>query len=344
MVQTNILLESGTNEVEILEFFLREETFGINVLKIRQIIKFEPQNITKQEGDTDPSIIGSLIFQNQVIPILDLAQFFDEGMEPTNEFSKFPSTISKEPNTDFARAMNLAVGDYQRRFRVVIVCEFNKKLSGFVVDGINKIHRITWGDIQSVSETFMMDYITGVAVIDNRQILVPDFEKIISKLLNFNAFDLGQMPDEKVQDVVQSVGEKNLRIFCVDDSSIVREALRRAFQKFQFTNVVYFKDGQEAQNALQIMRDQDVSGKPIDGGLCRMLITDIEMPQVDGLTLCKRAKILFPKLPVIVMSTLISDQMIKKCQSVGADAYVSKSELGQLMDHIKTIAAKLAAG
>lgn len=152
------------------------------------------------------------------------------------------------------------------------------------------------------------------------------------------------MPDEKVQDVVQSVGEKNLRIFCVDDSSIVREALRRAFQKFQFTNVVYFKDGQEAQNALQIMRDQDVSGKPIDGGLCRMLITDIEMPQVDGLTLCKRAKILFPKLPVIVMSTLISDQMIKKCQSVGADAYVSKSELGQLMDHIKTIAAKLAAG
>lgn len=345
MAKTNILLESGTNEVEVLEFFLGDDYFGINVLKIRQIIKFEPENITRQQGDADPSILGSLIFHGQVIPIIDLAHFFsgEENEFPEEIFKGSSNALSRGPVSDYGKAINESVQDYQRKFRVVIVCEFNKQLSGFVVDGINKIHRITWTDIQSVSDMFTMEYVTGVAVIDGRQILVPDFEKIIANLLNIKAFDMGSMDEDEMKDVEKVLTGTAIRIFCVDDSSIVRQALKMAFDKFDFKNVTYFKDGQEAQDALQAMRDKEVAGLPVEGGVCQLLITDIEMPQVDGLTLCKRAKILFPKLPVIVISTLISEQMIKKCQSVGADAYVSKSELSQLMEEIKLISVRLAA-
>jgi len=296
---TNILLESGTNEVELLEFYLGGESFGVNVLKVKRIINLKAASITKQPC-TDPAILGVINLQDTIIPIIDLAQFC------------------------------IVEGDKNEEAKKIIITEFNRSIQGFIVDGVNKIHRISWNTFQSVSNKFRLDYITGVCIIEKRNVLVLDFEKVIGSLSGTQIFSDITPPLPKPTET-EADRRGQVKLVCAEDSNMVRELLDEVLKEAGFGQVVIKPNGQELHQLIAGFEAQcKAEGKPITDFMSAV-ITDLEMPLLDGFTLCKEVKTRHPEIPVLVLSSLISDEIVQRCKSVQADEAVSKGELEKLI-------------
>lgn len=310
MNQSSILLETGTNEVELLEFDIGDQYYCINVLKIKQIIKFEPEKLTKQPNK-NPAVLGMLLHRDKVIPIIDLNLFFD-----------IP-----------ARADNSR--------RIVIICEFNETLNGFVVDATSNIHRLEWGDIQVVNllnDLAKSEFINGIVALEDKQIQMPDFEKIIASLFEVDWFKIPDIDITDLNNEELNTKKEKLKIVCVDDSSLIRKSLKQVFEKVQINNVTLFKNGIEAlEYILKCKQEAAEKGEDLSQYI-NLVITDIEMPKMDGLTLCKQVKSEIPTLPVIVLSSLITQQIIIKCKEVKANNWLAKNEMGQILKIIQEIA------
>lgn len=304
-----ILLESGTNEMEIMEFFLGSQSFGINVHKLREIIPYEEEKTTLLP-DSLPSVLGLFMVRGKTIPLIGLGKHLQRR--------------ELEPEAPGAR-------------RVVLVCEFNDQVNGFLVDGVNQIHRVCWKDVQPMS-LYLDNYrprFTGSIHIDQREILIVDLEHIIAEVdpdMGM-AYDL-VAPGAGQPDLLTLRGRVHLMV--AEDSALIRGGILKVLTGAGYSHVSAFVDGEECYRAIRSLkaRSQE-SGTPIQD-LLQLVISDIEMPKMDGLTLCRKVKeeLGLSEVRVLIFSSLVNEQMALKCQSVGADGWITKPQIPQLVELI----------
>lgn len=258
MAQTNILLETGTNELEIVEFFVNQDGYeahyGLNVAKVVEIGRRQP--VTAMPEMRHKALLGAFLHRNgRIVPLIDMAQFLGSG-PITNEDAK------------------------------VIVTEFNKVCTGFLVSGVNRIYRLSWTDVEAPGQflqNMSRSSITGVVRLEERVIFLLDLEAIVAELhpamaLRFDGAGLTEKDG------------KTYRILHVDDSSSIRSLLLDLLNKEGRFVVEQRVNGQEAWNYLQELRDRcQQENRPIFD-FVQGVITDIEMPAMDGLALCKHIK------------------------------------------------------
>lgn len=304
MSQTNILLEAGTNELEIVEFFLDEPGddgkpyrgyYGVNVAKVLEIIQMP--KITSLPEVQDPSVLGAFNLRSHIIPLVDLSLWLGKAPVEHREAPK------------------------------VIVTEFNSVTTAFQVAGVNRIHRISWEEVEPPNKyvaAVTQSTIVGVVKLEGRIVFLLDLEKIVANLnpkLGLNLNSLGDDWD----------ASKGYRALISDDSALVREMQRDLLEKAGF-KVVSTTNGREAwEQLLEYKRMVEEEGRPL-ADFVQVVVSDIEMPVMDGLNLTLRIKEdpLLKHLPVLLFSSLITDKLRHKGESVGADGQISKPEVGSL--------------
>lgn len=285
-----ILLESGTNELEVLVFTLGEMPCGVNVAKVREVIE-QPRHVHVPRSH--PAVIGVANLRGQVIPLVDLQLYFKPGQ---------PS-------------------DAQQRH--VIITEFNDLLMGFIVDGVEQIYRLGWETVEPAPSSMAHEQaaVTSICHVDERLVLMIDFEKIAFDIQGVN------MSAEKVGESAAGFNRATKRILLAEDSPTMRNFMQQTIVSAGYRQLKICGDGQEAWEEIQRSIQGDVP--PFD-----LIISDIEMPRMDGLHLCKRIKenTQLNDVPVVIFSSLVSDDNQKKMSAVHADMTLTKPQLVQLIE------------
>ncbi|MDD4071883.1 MAG: chemotaxis protein [Desulfobacterales bacterium] len=302
MKQNKILLESGTNEMELLAFSIGGQTFGVNVAKVQSIVQFDPVNVT-QIPLSPPAISGMMLYRNRTIPLIDLA-----------------IALNIKKSEDIERP-------------IVIISEFNKRIHGLRVDQVYRIYRLGWKDFIPL-EAFFGQYdpfIIGSVHMADTEIMVIDLEKILATLfpdLSFEEISISSMKQD------EQLARSQVQIVFVEDSHSIRNNVIRILKNSGYSDIQAFTDGQQAFESLQKLRNE--FDKDNGARLPDVIVSDIEMPQMDGLTLCMKTKteLGFDQIPFIMFSSLINHQMIHKCRRVCADGYVTKPEMNKLISMI----------
>ena len=292
----NILLEAGTNEVEIVEFVVDGCAYGINVAKVQSIILYPEEIIAVPQGH--PSLMGMINLRGKVVSVINL-----------------PKYLNKKESFD-------------RNKSRVIVCKFNSITVGFAVDEVTRIHRMSWSQIEVPTSFFSSEdnVIVAVAKLKELILLLLDFEKITADINPECGIQHTDAINYDVNEVQFNRSDKT--IFLAEDSVFIRTMILDYLGTSGYKSV-YFNNGQEAWNKIKELSE---SGKIEDH--VSLLISDIEMPQMDGLHLIQNIKndANVKHLPCIVFSSLITDEVSHKCVSVGADAQISKPEIEGLLD------------
>jgi two-component system chemotaxis response regulator CheV len=299
----DILLESGTNEMEILEFYLEGQSFGINVQKLREIICYDPGRRTAMP-ESLPSVLGVYMVRGDSIPLIDLS-------------SHLRQRTAVAPEAE-ARA-------------IVLVCQFNRKVTGFLVEDVNQIHRVNWQSVEPMApliERFRPRF-TGTIHVEDRDILIVDLEHILAEVDSDMDMSFSQNEgDDSVSETREDIG-----LMVAEDSVLIRAGIQKVLANAGYSRVEVFADGEECYQRLLCLKEQTDSEAEFLKHV-RLLVTDIEMPRMDGLTLCRRVReeIGVRDFKVVLFSSLITDEMAHKCQSVGADAWISKPQIPTLVD------------
>ncbi len=305
-MRKDILLETGTNELEILEFFLGDQSFGLNVAKVMQILTYDPALVTAMP-DTRTEMRGVLLWRERLVPLFDLGAIL----------RKKPVEVSERT--------------------IIIITEFNGVDNAFVLDGVRRIHRLSWQSIQSPSQLLerYSARITGSVNIDQNEIMLLDFERIISEMSPGTKIGYA-VPDELPVDERRAA----VKVMLAEDSGFIRAMIKQNLVKYGYTNIREFENGEDLFKLLQSAKAAGHSAN----STVDILITDIEMPKMDGLALCKYVKTepFYAKIPVVVFSSLINEQMVLKCKEVGADGYITKPEIGTLVGLIDGMCLKKA--
>jgi two-component system chemotaxis response regulator CheV len=294
-MSNDILLESGTGELEIIEFVIGEKHYAINVIKVKEILDIQSNTITKLP-ESHPAIAGLILSRSSILTLVDLKYVLDK--------QSITNTLSK-----------------------VIVCEFNQIKVAFSIDDIVGVHRIKWNEILKPDDISINSLVVGNIIMDQKIILMLDFEKIITDINPNTGINSNSIANIAYKD------RGNIKIFLADDSPLIRQLLSDTLKIAGFKNLKFFDDGQQALDCLTKISETK-KGNFIED--VQLLITDIEMPQLDGLTLTRTIKNhpILNKLPIIVFSSLITDNLRHKGESVGADGQLSKPEVGLLVDMI----------
>ena len=249
-----ILLESGTNEVEILEFRLGKQSFGVNVAKVLQLMAFDEDSFSSVP-DASEAVLGLLRWRGENLPLFDLHTALKRLGERTEE-----------------------VGDRP----IIIVTEFNRVHASFIVSEVERIHRVDWEQISPLNQ-LMADgrsLITGTLHIDEREVLLVDFESLLAKFsedirLDRHAQNLGDVSEHELRTAKH--------IWNAEDSGLIRHQISDILTKVGYQNLRSFENGEDCWNALVESIENEQA--PVD-----LIISDIEMPRLDGLTLCRRIK------------------------------------------------------
>ena len=292
MHNNRILLESGTNEIEIMEFTIGGNLYGINVAKVKEIMISEP---VKSMPHAHPAVEGIFKPRDTVITVVDLPKYLGVEQEKT-------------PKDLF------------------IVTNFNKMNIAFRVHTVVGISRISWQDIQKPDKTVAggdEGVATGIAQCGGDLVTILDFEKIVAEIAPETTIQLSE---------IDRLGHRERRdspIMVAEDSVLLSRMIAEALHKSGYANVEMFPDGRELWNKIQIYRDEDSLDEHV-----AVVITDIEMPQMDGHRLTKLIKDdeKLKKIPVIIFSSLITEEMRRKGKELGADEQMSKPEIGHLVD------------
>lgn len=292
--ENGILLESGTNELEIVEFEVRGNKYGINVIKVKEII--QPVAVTFIPHAHE-HIEGIIQLRGEVLPLVNMAKVLGLSGEELGETDKY------------------------------IVTEFNKQKVVFHVQNVTRIHRISWEDIEKPSDMYQggSSQVIGVIKINGEMILLLDFEKVIVDINPQSGIHVAQ---------VKQLGKRERsekRLVVAEDSPLLRKLINDTLAEAGYEVVDFFENGKQALEYLESQAAEVAAGQGP-----QLLITDIEMPQMDGHHLTRRIKenTELKELPVIIFSSLITEDLRHKGVEVGADAQVSKPEIAQLIKHI----------
>ncbi|MCI8525582.1 MAG: chemotaxis protein CheV [Oscillospiraceae bacterium] len=287
-----ILLESGTNEIEIMEFTINENLYGINVAKVREIMMSTPVKAIPQ---VHPAVEGIFKPRDAVLTVVDLPKYLTGESGEKHEKDLF------------------------------IITNFNKLFVAFRVHAVLGISRISWKDIQRPDSTVSGSgdsVATGIAQCGNNLVTILDFERIVADIAPQTTIQMSE---------VESLGYRECRempVLVAEDSVLLSKMIGEALRKSGYINVTMFPNGQELWDYLVRNRDATPPGK------ASLIITDIEMPQMDGHRLTKLVKDaqLFQHIPVIIFSSLITEEMRVKGKQLGANEQLSKPEIGHLVD------------
>ena len=290
-MDTNILLENGTNELEILEFTIAGNSYGINVAKIKEIINY--QHVTAVPN-AHPSIEGIFMPRDIMITAIDLKNCLQRG--------------TSEPGGLF------------------IVTNFNNLDIAFHVDSVVGIHRVSWGDIIKPSATVSNTeegISTGIVKIHDKLIIILDFERIIADINPQTSLKV-----EEINAIEKNINRADYPILIAEDSMLLNRLIVDSLKQAGYTQLIHTENGQEAWNVIMECLQK---GTLKDDVAC--VITDIEMPVMDGHRLTKLIKegeeTKF--LPVVIFSSLVNEEMMRKGAALGADAQISKPEIGNLV-------------
>ncbi|WP_413111757.1 chemotaxis protein CheV [Thaumasiovibrio sp. DFM-14] len=312
-LSSTILTESGTNELEIIEFHLHKilpngETktchYGINVAKVREVIQV-PETTDYPNAQTH--MIGVFSSRDKLTPLVDLAGWLRVPTRDNND-NKF-----------------------------VIVTDFNNMTNGFLIDSISRIHRISWEQVESPSqflESGEQDCVVAVVRQDKRLIMILDFEKIIADInpeLSMEKYDINtdSAVDRHQKTISRRAGKT---IMVVDDSAFIRSLIENTLRSAGY-NIISARDGGEALEKLiefeRISKDENSQVTE----LLDAIVSDVEMPKMDGMHLLKRLRenSTYQTLPIVMFSSLMSDDNRHKAMQLGANDTVTKPEIGRLI-------------
>ncbi|KOY82464.1 chemotaxis protein [Lysinibacillus sp. FSL H8-0500] len=292
MEHKGILLESGTNELEIVEFEVANNKFGINVIKVKEIIQPIPVTFIPH---AHPHVEGIIQLRGEVLPVVDMLRVLGiQGVE-------------RNPQQKY------------------IVAEFNKQRVVFHVDNVTQIHRISWDQIEKPSDMYQggTSQVIGVIKQNEQMILLLDFERI---MVDIN-------PESGISvESVKKLGKRDRsekRILIAEDSPLLRKLLFDTMNEAGYSNLEFFENGRDAYEYLEgiVKGGSDISEH------IQLVVTDIEMPQMDGHHLTRKIKEHpdLQKLPVIIFSSLITDDLRHKGDQVGAEDQISKPEIAELI-------------
>ncbi len=277
-----ILLESGTNELEVLEFRIGDTSYGINVMKVREVLTPQPVTTLPESHEL---VDGMLKLRGEAIIQINLVKYL--GQEESEDDK-------------------------------LILTEFNQKKMAFRVSDVSNIDRMSWKDLDAITGLNTDVPVIGVVKYPDRMVLILDFENIVAFV----------MPGEADIDYDEIEKLANARIAIADDSNFILEMVGNFLSKSGYEDIISFHNGQEALDYLEKHPNN------ID-----ILITDIEMPKMDGLTLCKRVKDNDATAHIMVMlySSLITDDIRHKGDSVGADFQVNKPQFESILRHLGSL-------
>ncbi|TYS15749.1 chemotaxis protein CheV [Rossellomorea vietnamensis] len=287
-----ILLESGTNELEIVEFEVGRNKYGINVIKVKEII--QPLPVTSIPH-AHPFMEGIIQLRGEVLPVIDMKKVLGVENGVQNKQDKY------------------------------IVAEFNQLRVVFHVENVTQIHRISWEQIEKPTNMYQGggSQVIGVIKKGEDMLLLLDFESIMAEI----------NPESGIQvEQVRKLGKRTRsekKIVAAEDSPLLRKLLSDTLSEAGYDNVEFFENGKDAYDFLESLA---VSKGNIEDAV-NLVLTDIEMPQMDGHHLTKRIKEHpgLKKLPVIIFSSLITDDLKHKGARVGAEDQVSKPQINELV-------------
>ena len=280
-MENDILLESGTNELEVLEFTVNQHHFGINVAKICELLPYE---IPTSIPNAHPCIEGIFMPRDTVVSMVNLFRCLGEKE-------------SKDSLDD----------------DMLIMTNFNELYLAFHVNQIVGIHRMSWSDLVKPQEEDGKHQITGMIEINGSPVSMLDFEQIVSTINPETGLRASQIESIEKKD------RKGKKLLLAEDSQMLSQMICDCLVEAGY-EVEAAYNGQEALDQL----DDTVDG----------IITDIEMPVMDGhrLTHLIKEDEQWKHLPVIIFSSLINEEMRKKGEELGADAQLSKPEIGRLVE------------
>lgn len=295
--KNEILLESGTNEIEIMEFTVAGNLYGINVAKVNEIMISNP---VKAMPHTNPAVEGIFKPRDVVITVVNLPRYLGHETEP-------------------------------REKDLFIVTNFNKMNIAFRVHTVIGISRISWTAIQKPDKTISgagESVATGIAQCGNELVTILDFERIVAEIA----------PETSIQiEEIDALGERERNqhpILLAEDSILLEKMIKEALIKAGYSNLRTFSNGLELWEYLSRLKKNGTVKENVS-----LIITDIEMPQMDGHRLTKLVKddLELRNIPLIIFSSLITNEMRVKGKELGADEQLSKPEIGHLvavMDHM----------
>ena len=289
---SRILLESGTNEIENMKFTIGGNLYGINVAKVREIMISEP---IKPMPHAHPAVEGIFKPRDAVLTVVDLPKYL--GVES-----------EKHPKDIF------------------IITNFNKMFIAFRVHTVDRISRISWTDIQKPDKTVSggaEGVATGIAQCEGELVTILDFERIVAEIAPETSIQISEVEQMGPRD------RNDKPIWVAEDSVLLSKMIESSLHKANYVNLHMFPNGLELWEALVALPQ---NGDVTDG--VALIITDIEMPQMDGHRLTKLVKDSerFKEIPLIIFSSLISEEMRLKGRDLGADEQLTKPEIGHLVD------------
>ncbi len=304
--KSEILLEAGTNEVEIFEFTIGEQCYGVNVAKVNQIIQRDQLTITRADLPP-PGVIGTITFRGKPTMTIDLREILN--------------IHSDEPEASRS---------------LMLVTQFNEQVVAFAIDAAERIHRVSWKSFEPINNSFSQEnpYVNGIIRLEEKLILVLDLEYILT-LVNPN-FGLKLSHSSSIDEIeAKFKPRQDIKILFAEDSPMIRRMVKTQLESVGLTNLTLASNGMEALQIInQYVEDAKETDTPMSDHV-DLILTDIEMPVMDGLTLCRNIKKeLQMKTPVVVFSSLINSQMVAKCKSVGANGWGSKPKVDLVVEII----------
>ena len=303
-MDSNILLESGTNELEVLEFIINDKHYGINVEKLREI---HPYQENTPVPTSHPSIEGIFMPRGDIITVIDLFQMLG-----------FPNP------------------DKQNNF--LIVTNFNNLNIAFDVQAVLGINRVSWKDVVKPDATVSgpgTGIATGIIKNADNLLIILDFERIVEGICPETSLKISQVTE------LEDRERNSIPILVAEDSMMLCKLIEDALHRAGYTKLTIKNNGQEAWDYLcELKKNNGVEY----GAKC--LITDIEMPQMDGHHLIKKIRETegLKQIPIVIFSSLINDDMKRKGDLLGADAQISKPEIGQLVGILDSLVASQIYG
>jgi two-component system chemotaxis response regulator CheV len=291
---------AGTNRLEVLLFSLgkdiqtgRDEVFGINVFKVREVMHVP--DITKAP-DMPEAVEGMVSLRGTMVPVINLQRFCNVQTESTP--------------------------------RILMITEYNKHIQGFLVDSVDMIERLNWDEVKAPPQMLtsrLGGLVTSVAELDNgKLVMIMDVEKVLAETAGF--YD-----DETVYEGISRQENSDTTVLFADDSSVARSQIKKTMEKMGIRYLSTI-NGLEAWKLLNTLAEQAEATGGRTSDKVQIILTDVEMPEMDGYVLTRKVKedARFSDIPVIMHSSLTADanQMLGK--GVGADAYVPKFQPADL--------------
>lgn len=298
---------TSSNKLELLLFRLghdaqldRTELFGINVFKVREII---PMPVITVVAGSPPHMMGVVDLRGQILPVIDL-----------------PAVAGCTPRTGL---------------NILLITEYARSSQAFAVESVEDIVRLDWRQVLSAEGNAASGMVTSIARLsgehDDQLAQVLDVETILRQVMPSNALEVD--PDAIGPQVELKPGSV---ILAADDSLIARTMIEQGLEAMSLPYIMC-KTGKEAWDQMQAMASRaQEEGKPVSDRIA-LVLTDLEMPEMDGFTLTRNIKQdpRFSAIPVVIHSSLTGSANEAHVRKVGADAYVAKFVVEELASALR---------